>query len=196
MKPGRTAPALPIRLFKDEKDWVDWLNTHHRSSTGIWLRISKKGSGLRSVSYAESLESALCYGWIDGQKKPESDKTWLQKFIPRSSRSIWSRINREKAVKLIASGRMKPAGLEAIERAKKAERWETAYDSPSRANVPPDFQRALNRSPSARGFFESLESRNRYAILFRIQTGKRAETRARKIEQFIAMLERKQKIHP
>jgi uncharacterized protein YdeI (YjbR/CyaY-like superfamily) len=156
----------------------------------------QEGSALRSISYAEALDCALCYGWIDGQKKPESNDTWLQKFVPRSSRSIWSKINREKAVKLIASGRIKAAGLKAIERAKKTGRWETAYDSPSRATVPPDFQRALDATPSARMFFESLESRNRYAILFRIQTVKKAETRARKIEQFIAMLERREKFHP
>jgi uncharacterized protein YdeI (YjbR/CyaY-like superfamily) len=196
MKPRRPAPDLPIRLFKDEQAWAEWLEKHHRSSTGIWLRLAKKGSALRSISYAEALDCALGYGWIDGQKKPESNDTWLQKFVPRSSRSIWSKINRENAVKLIASGRIKAAGLMAIERAKKTGRWETAYDSPSRATVPPDFQRALEATPSARMFFESLESRNRYAILFRIQTVKKAETRARKIEQFIAMLERREKFHP
>ncbi len=196
MKPGRPAPDLPIRLFQDEKAWAEWLEKHHRSSTGIWLRLAKKGSALRSISYAEALDCALCYGWIDGQKKPESNDTWLQKFVSRSSRSIWSKINREKAVKLIASGRIKAAGLKAIEHAKKSGRWETAYDSPSRATVPPDFQRALDASPSARTFFESLESRNRYAILFRIQTVKKPETRARKIVQFIAMLERQEKFHP
>jgi uncharacterized protein YdeI (YjbR/CyaY-like superfamily) len=137
----------------------------------------------------------LCYGWIDGQKRPENEDSWLQRFLPRSARSVWSKINREKALALIASGRMKPAGLAAIENAKRAGRWEAAYDSPSRAVVPDDFQAALEASPRAKAFFETLDRANRYALLWRIQTVKRPETRARKIAEFVAMLERKEKIH-
>jgi len=151
---------------------------------------------LRSVAYKEALEVALCYGWIDGQKRPESEQAWLQKFLPRSSKSIWSKINREKALALISSGEMKAAGLEAIENAKKNGRWDAAYDSPSGATVPSDFQAALDASPQAAAFFKTLDRANRYAVLWRIQTVKKVETRRRKIEQFIAMLERGEKIHP
>ena len=185
-----------IRLFKSKQDWAAWLDKNHRTSTGLWLRLAKKSSDLRSVTYKEALEVALCYGWIDGQKKPESDAAWLQRFLPRGSKSLWSKINREKALALIASGEMKPAGLEAIENAKKNGQWEAAYDSPSRASVPDDFQAALHANPRAKAFFETIDRVNRYAVLWRIQTAKKPETRARKIEQFIAMLERGEKIHP
>jgi uncharacterized protein YdeI (YjbR/CyaY-like superfamily) len=186
----------PIRLFKSKNDWAVWLDKNHQTSEGLWLRLAKKDSGLRSVSYQEAIEVALCYGWIDGQKKPESEQAWLQKFIARSSRSVWSKINREKALALIASDQMKPAGLEAIENAKKNGRWEAAYDSPSGATVPSDFQAALDTNPKAAAFFKTLDRANRYAILWRIQTVKKAETRTRKIEQFIGMLERQEKLHP
>ena len=188
--------AASIRLFKSKQDWAAWLDKNHRTSTGLWLRLAKKSSDLRSVTYKEALEVALCYGWIDGQKKPESDAAWLQRFLPRGSKSLWSKINREKALALIASGEMKPAGLEAIENAKKNGQWEAAYDSPSRASVPDDFQAALNANPQAKAFFETIDRVNRYAVLWRIQTAKKPETRARKIEQFVAMLERGEKIHP
>lgn len=185
----------PIRVFESKEKWAAWLDKRHRQSGAVWLRIAKKGSRLRSVTYAEALEVALCYGWIDGQKKPEDEESWLQRFLPRGERSLWSKINREKALVLIASGEMKPAGLEAIENAKQSGRWGAAYDSPSRAAVPVDFQAALDANPSAKEFFETLNKANRYAMLWRIQTVKKAETRARKIVQFIAMLERKEKIH-
>ncbi len=151
---------------------------------------------MKSVSYQEALEIALCYGWIDGQKRPENEHTWLQRFCPRSARSVWSKINREKALALIASGEMQAAGLAAIEDARKNGRWESAYDSPGSATVPADLQAALDASPNAAAFFQTLNSANRYAILWRIQTVKKAETRTRKIEQFIAMLERREKLHP
>jgi len=187
---------LPARLFKSQTQWAAWLESNHRKSTGLWLRLAKKNSGLQSVTYKEALEIALCYGWIDAQKRPENERTWLQRFVPRSSRSIWSKINREKAVELIASGAMRAAGLEAIEDARKNGRWEAAYDSPRGATVPSDFQAALEGSPRAKAFFATLDRANRYAILWRIQTVKQAETRARKIEQFIGMLEEKKKLHP
>jgi uncharacterized protein YdeI (YjbR/CyaY-like superfamily) len=184
------------RLFKSKQDWAAWLEKNHASSTGLWLRLAKKDSGLRSVTYQEALDVALCYGWIDGQKRPDSGQAWLQRFVSRSSQSIWSKINREKALALIASGEMKAAGMEAIENARKNGRWEAAYDSPSGATVPSDFQAALDANPRAAAFFETLDRANRYAVLWRIQTVKKAETRARKIAQFIAMLEREEKIHP
>jgi uncharacterized protein YdeI (YjbR/CyaY-like superfamily) len=191
-----TPDHSPVRLFKSKKDWAAWLGKNHRKSTGLWLRLAKKDSGLRSVSYKEALEVALCYGWIDGQKRPESEESWLQKFIARSGQSIWSKINREKALALIASGELKPAGLEAIENAKKNGRWDSAYDSPSGATVPSDFQAALDANQRAATFFKTLDRANRYAVLWRIQTVKKAETRARKIQQFVEMLEREEKIHP
>jgi uncharacterized protein YdeI (YjbR/CyaY-like superfamily) len=186
----------PVRLFKSKQDWAAWLEKNHRKSAGLWLRLAKKDSGLRSVSYKEALEVALCYGWIDGQKRPESEQAWLQRFVSRSGPSIWSKINREKALALIANGEMKAAGLEAIENAKKNGRWHAAYDSPSAASVPSDFQAALDANPRASAFFTTLDRANRYAILWRIQTVKKAETRARKIDQFIGMLEKGEKIHP
>jgi uncharacterized protein YdeI (YjbR/CyaY-like superfamily) len=183
------------RLFKDQAAWSAWLDKNHERSSGVWLRLAKKNSGLQSVTYAEALEAALCYGWIDGHKRPESDQAWLQRFCPRSAKSIWSRINREKALALVKSGRMMPAGQQAIEQARSNGRWESAYDSPSRASVPDDFQAALKLSPKAKSFFETLDRANRYAILFRIQTAKKPETRARNIQKFVAMLERGEKIH-
>jgi uncharacterized protein YdeI (YjbR/CyaY-like superfamily) len=187
--------GFPVRLFKSKQDWAAWLEKNHHKSAGLWLRLAKKDSGLRSVSYKEALEVALCYGWIDGQKRPESEHSWLQRFVSRSSRSIWSKINRERARALIANGEMNAAGLEAIQNAKRNGRWEAAYDSPSGAAVPADFQAALDSSQRAAAFFKTLDRANRYAVLWRIQTVKKAETRARKIQQFIDMLERGEKIH-
>lgn len=185
-----------MRLFKSRQEWTAWLMKNHRKSTGLWLRLAKKGSRLRSVSYKEALEVALCHGWIDGQKRPESEEAWLQKFIARSSKSIWSKINREKALSLIASGEMSAAGLEAIENAKKNGRWEAAYDSPSGATIPSDFQAALDANRQAAAFFKTLDRANRYAVLWRIQTAKKRETRERKIRELIEMLQREEKIHP
>src|SRR5258708_14088105 len=155
----------PVRLFKSKLDWATWLEKNYGKCTGLWLRLAKKDSGMRSVSYKEALDVALCYGWIDGQKRPEDEKTWLQRFVPRSDKSIWSKINREKASALIASGEMKAAGLEAIENAQKNGRWEAAYDSPSRATVPDDLQAALDGNTRAKAFFEKLDRANRYAVL-------------------------------
>ena len=188
-------PDSPTRLFKSKKHWAEWLENNHGKSAGIWVRLGKKGSGVKSVSKKEALDVALCYGWIDGQGKSESEETWLQRFVPRSARSIWSKINRERVLALIASGEMKAAGLEAIENAKKNGRWEAAYDSPRGAAVPKDFQEALDGNARARVFFETLDRANRYAVLWRIQTVKKAETRARKIREFLGMLERGERIH-
>ena len=186
---------LPVRLFKDAAAWEAWLAKQHAKSAGLWLRIAKAASNVKSVSYAEALDVALCYGWIDGQKKTFDDATWLQKFTPRGKRSIWSKINREKVQRLVESGRMQSPGLEAVDRAKANGQWDSAYDSHRTAGVPDDLQRALDAHPKAKAFFETLNSANRYAILFRIQTVKRAETRAKKIEQFVGMLERHEAIH-
>jgi uncharacterized protein YdeI (YjbR/CyaY-like superfamily) len=185
----------PKRLFGSKDDWARWLDERGGKSLGIWLQLAKRGSGLKSVSYKEALDVALCYGWIDGQKQSEDEQTWLQRFVPRSGRSVWSKINRERALALIASGEMKPAGVTAIECAKENGRWDTAYDSSSKATVPSDFQAALDASPRAKAFFVTLGGRNRYAMLWRIQTVKKAETRARKIQQFVEMLERGERIH-
>jgi uncharacterized protein YdeI (YjbR/CyaY-like superfamily) len=190
------SPDAPPRLFKNQDAWESWLEKNHAKSTGLWMRLAKKDSSLQSISYAVALEVALCYGWIDGQKKPENDRTWLQRFVPRSSKSIWSKINREKVDNLMKAGRMKAAGLKVIEQARSNGRWDAAYDSPSRSAVPDDFQSALTVNPRANEFFQTLDRANRYAILFRIQTVKKAETRARKIQEFIAMLARHEKIHP
>lgn len=182
-------------LFKTKLAWAEWLEQNHRESPGVWLRFAKKGSDVQSVTYAEALEVALCYGWIDSQKKAFDAATFLQKFQPRAARSLWSKINRTKATELITTGAMRPAGLDAVEKAKQNGQWEQAYDSPAGAVVPPDFAAALQHHPQAGAFFETLNKANRYAVLWRIQTAKKPETRARKIEQMIAMLERGEKLH-
>ena len=187
---------IPVLLFATQKDCEAWLDASHAEAKGLWLRFGKKNSGIESITYAEALDVALCYGWIDGQKKSYDDTTWLQKFTPRGTKSIWSKINREKAEALIKSKQMKPAGLKAIERAKQDGRWDAAYDSQSKASVPEDLQAALDENTKAKAFFVTLKSANRYAILFRIQTAKKAETRAKRIAQFIAMLEKHETIHP
>ena len=187
---------LPIELFEDQDAWAAWLESNHADSPGLWLRHAKKASGLASVSYAEALDVALCYGWIDGQKKSYDESSWLQKWTPRGAKSIWSKINREKALKLIEQARIQPAGLAEVERAKQDGRWEAAYDSHSTATVPDDLQAALDSNAEAGAFFATLNSTNRYAILFRIQTAKKAETRAKRIREFIGMLERHEKMHP
>lgn len=187
--------AVPPLSFEDQEAWRSWLRENHAKSSGVWLRLAKKGSDVRSVSYLEAVDVALCFGWIDGQKKSDDERYWLQRFTPRSDKSIWSKINREKAIRLIDLGQMRAAGLREVERAKRDGRWEGAYDSPSSATIPADFQAALDKSPEARAFFAALDSRNRYAVLFRIQTARKAETRARRIEQFVEMLSQRKKIH-
>jgi len=187
---------LPIELFEHQDAWAAWLEQHHAESPGVWLRHAKKASGMASVSYADALEVALCYGWIDGLKRSYDDSSWIQKWTPRGAKSIWSKINRDKALKLIERGLMQPSGLAQINRAKQDGRWDAAYDSHSTATVPDDLQAALDGNAEAGAFFATLNSTNRYAILFRIQTAKKAETRARRIQEFIAMLERHEKLHP
>ena len=186
---------LPVLPFDSKKKWADWLAKQHDKSAGVWVKLAKKDSGIRSVTRDEALDVALCYGWIDGQGKSFDDKYWLQKFTPRRPKSIWSKINTEKVEKLIASGEMKPAGLKAIEAAKQDGRWEAAYSSQKNITVPEDFQAALEKNKKAKAFFATLNSVNRYAILFRIHNAKRPETRAKRIRQFVEMLARGEKIH-
>ena len=191
-----TKQDLPIIPFASPGDWEAWLAEHHATSSGLWLKISKKGSGIASVSYAEALDAALCYGWIDGQKGKFDDDYYLQRFTPRRARSKWSKINREKATKLIESGAMKPAGLREVEQAKADGRWDAAYESQSKATVPEDLQRELDKNPEAAAFFETLNSANRYAILYQIQDAKKPETRARRIEKYVTMLSKNEKPYP
>lgn len=182
--------------MKAQADWEAWLEQHGAKSSGVWLRLAKRGAEHPTVSYAEALESALCFGWIDGQKRAEDDHYWLQRFTPRTSKSIWSKINRAKAEVLVASGRIRAAGLQEIERAKKDGRWDAAYSSASTATIPHDLQEALDANRKAKEFFATLDSQNRYSVLFRIQAAKRRETRARKIAQFVEMLGKGEKIYP
>ncbi len=186
---------LPIRKFATQNAWESWLSAYH-SSIGLWLKFAKKGAIAKSLTYQEALEVALCYGWIDSQKRSFDDQHFLQKFGPRGTRSIWSRINRSKAERLIRDGRMKAVGMAAVDRAKQNGQWDKAYDSQKTVLPPTDFMRALKAKPAAKAFFDSLDSQNRYAVLFRIHTAKRTETRANRIQNFVDMLERHEKLHP
>jgi uncharacterized protein YdeI (YjbR/CyaY-like superfamily) len=187
---------LPVLAFPTRQAWEAWLDEHHETSSGIWLKFAKKASGIESVSHAEALEEALRHGWIDGQAARFDDDHWLQRFTPRRPGSRWSRINRDRAAELIERGQMKPAGLRQVELAKADGRWQAAYEAPSTATVPDDLQRELDRHPRARELFAGLDSRNRYAILYRIQEARRPETRARRIRRYVAMLEGGETIHP
>lgn len=187
---------LEARAFETQQDWSAWLKKHHASSEGLWVRLGKKGSGLRSITHDETLEEALCYGWIDGQARSEGAEWWRVRFVPRTARSVWSKINREKVLALIEAGRMMPAGLKEVERAKADGRWEAAYASQKTIEVPAELQAALARSPRAKALFAKLDSRNRYAILLRTHNVKRPETRARRIAQFVEMLAKGETIYP
>jgi uncharacterized protein YdeI (YjbR/CyaY-like superfamily) len=190
------SPATLLRLsFADARAWAAWLRKHHDASSGLWLQLAKKGARVASVTYAEALEEALCWGWIDGQRAPLDREAWLQRFTPRGPRSIWSKINREKAEALIACGRMQAAGHAAIALAKENGRWEAAYDSQRTATVPEDLAAALEAHPRAKEFFATLDSANRYAVLFRLHHAKLPETRARKLNQFVEMLEKGERLH-
>jgi uncharacterized protein YdeI (YjbR/CyaY-like superfamily) len=180
--------SLPILEFTDRMAWERWLQTEHGSSAGVWLKIAKKASGIATVTHAEALEEALCYGWIDGQRAPHDETFFLQRFTPRRPRSKWSQVNRQKATELIEQGRMKPAGLAEVEAAKRDGRWEAAYPPQSSREIPEDFARALDDNPAAKEFFATLTGTRRYSFLYRISDAKRPETRARRIAQFVAML--------
>ena len=190
-----TASDLPVKAFKSQKAWETWLDKNHASTPGLWVKFAKKAAGIPTVTYQEALEVALCYGWIDGQRKALDDRYFLQRFTPRRSRSKWSRINRDKATALIAAGKMRSAGLREIEAAKADGRWAAAYEPQSEITVPDDLRKALAKNARARKFFETLKGVNRYAILYRIQDAKRPETRARRIEQFVKMLAEHKTLH-
>lgn len=187
---------LPVLMFETQVAWEAWLDEHHADTPGLWLKIAKKGTNIPTISYAEALEGALCFGWIDGQKAAHDDEFWLQKFTPRRPKSVWSRVNREKAQELVAAGKMRPAGQRQIELARADGRWEAAYESQRTIAVPPDLQSALDSTPEAARFFATLDSANRYAILWRIHQAKRPETRAARIDKFIGMLSRHERVHP
>ena len=185
----------PILTLVSEAEWEAWLDAEHATSDGVWLKFAKKGSGVETVVYAEALDVALCYGWIDSQVARLDERFYLQKFTPRRARSKWSHINREKIEALTKQGRMKPAGLEQVELAKADGRWEAAYASPANVQMPDDLQAALDASPKAAEFWDGLNKSNRFAILYQLQDAKKPETRARRLEKFVAMLERGEKLY-
>jgi uncharacterized protein YdeI (YjbR/CyaY-like superfamily) len=187
--------GFPTLAFASAADWEEWLQRNHESD-GVWIKMARKGSGIASVHYPEVLETALCFGWIDGIRKSLDEEYFLQKFTPRRARSRWSRINRDTAERLIAEGRMRPAGHAEVERAKADGRWAAAYESQRNMELPEDLRRELDARPAAKAFFEGLNSQNRYAILYRLHDAKRAETRARRLTQFVAMLEAGEKPIP
>ena len=182
--------------FETQQDWERWLTEHHTDTVGIWLKIAKKETGIPSVNYSEALDSAICYGWIDGQKASFDDQYWLQKFTPRRPKSIWSKVNCDKATALIAEGRMQPAGIRQVELAKADGRWESAYESQGKITIPADFQSELDKNQKAKDFFSTLNSINRYEILFRIHSAKKPATRSARINKFIEMISNNQKIYP
>ena len=190
------ASAAPESIrFASQRAFETWLAKHHASSDGIWLELAKAAATEPGVSYAEALDSALIYGWIDSQKRALDATHFLQRFSPRRPKSLWSKINRDKIEALIAAGRMKPAGLAEVERARADGRWDAAYDSPRTAEVPAELQAALDANRAAATFFAQLDRANRYAVLWRVQTAKQAATRARRIAQLVAMLAEGKKIH-
>jgi uncharacterized protein YdeI (YjbR/CyaY-like superfamily) len=188
-------PDLPVEEFTSAKAWERWLSRNHARSPGIWLKIAKKGSSVTTVSHAEALDVALCYGWIDGLRHKHDEVYFRQRFTPRTRTSKWSQINRDKVEALVAAGRMRPAGQAEIDAAKADGRWEAAYAGARSIEVPDDLTRALRRNAKARRAFEALDSRNRYAILYRVHDARRPETRARRIEQFVTMLAEGRTIH-
>lgn len=188
--------GLPVLAFASRDAFEEWLEAGHETSPGLWLKLAKKESGIPTVSYAEAVEVALCFGWIDGQKSGFDDAHWLQRFTPRRPRSKWSQTNCDRVEQLIAAGAMRPAGLAQVEAAKADGRWEAAYAPPSAAVVPDDLQAALDAVPAAAEFFATLNGTNRYAILYRVGDAKRPQTRAARIEKFVAMLAEGRTLHP
>jgi uncharacterized protein YdeI (YjbR/CyaY-like superfamily) len=188
-------PAAATRLFRSARAFETWLQKHHASSDGLWLQIAKRGAAEPSVTYAEAVEIALCWGWIDGQKKSMDDQHFLQRFTPRRARSLWSKTNVAKIAVLVEAGRMQPAGQAQVDAAKADGRWQAAYDSARTATVPADLQEALDARPEAKQFFATINASDRYAVLWRVQTAAKPETRARRIEQLVAMLARGETVH-
>ncbi len=190
------APDQPVIAFASAADWKRWLDENHTESNGIWMRIFKKASATPTVTYAQALDAALCYGWIDGQKKKYDEESWIQKFTPRRARSTWSKTNTRHIERLTAAGKMKPAGRAQVESAKRDGRWERAYASPGTAVVPEDFMRELSKNLKAKAFFETLNKRNTFPIAYRLQSAGRPETRQRRLKEILAMLERGEKFYP
>ncbi len=186
----------PVVAFESPEAWEAWLAEHHATAGGVWVKMAKKATGIPTVTHQEALDVALCYGWIDGQRNRYDDQWFLQRFTPRRPRSNWSKINRDKVERLVAEGRMQPAGLREVERAQADGRWDAAYDPPSVAQVPDDLRRALDANRAAAAFFETLNSQNRFGILYQVQGAKRPETRARRIDKFVAMLAEGRKLYP
>jgi uncharacterized protein YdeI (YjbR/CyaY-like superfamily) len=193
---GDQIADLPVMEFASAKAWAAWLKQHHVSSDGVWLKVAKKGTGVVTVTMPEVIDVALCYGWIDGLRHKHDDVYFRQRMTPRKSRSRWSQINRDKAEALIEAGRMQPAGHREVDAAKADGRWEAAYAGSRTIEVPDDLTRALRGNAAARKAFDRLDSQNRYAILYRIHDAKRADTRARRIAQFVDMLAEGRTIHP
>ena len=200
MKPNArkttSRPLLMILAFESSPAFREWLDAHHKNSEGLWLRIFRKSSGNVTVTYQEALDHALCHGWIDGQKKPYDEDSWLQKFTPRRARSAWSKINTERAERLIEAGEMQQSGLEAIEAAKSDGRWQRAYKSQRNSSVPEDFLKALAQDKKAKSFFETLNKANVYSIVYRLETAKKPETRERRMRTILEMMSRGEKFHP
>jgi uncharacterized protein YdeI (YjbR/CyaY-like superfamily) len=192
--PTATSDAAPA-LFKNAKAFETWLKKHHATSDGLWLQIAKKGADQPSVTYPEAVEIALCWGWIDGQKKGLDDQHFLQRFTPRRARSIWSKVNVDKVAALVEAGRMQPAGQAQVDAAKADGRWAQAYDGARTATMPDDLQAALDANAKAKKFFATVNASNRYAVLWRVQTAVKPETRARRIEQLVDMLARGEAPH-
>jgi uncharacterized protein YdeI (YjbR/CyaY-like superfamily) len=190
-----TTKDYPIITFESQAAWEKWLEENSDGSDGLWLKMAKKETGIPSVTYAEALDVALCFGWIDGQKNKFDDQYWLQKFTPRRPRSVWSVVNKGKVAALIEAGKMREGGLKEIERAKADGRWEAAYESQTKIKMPEDLQKALDENPTAKAFFETLNSANRYGILYQVTSAKKAETRQRRIEKFIGMLNANEKLY-
>jgi uncharacterized protein YdeI (YjbR/CyaY-like superfamily) len=190
-----TQAALPILSFDTQQEWRKWLEKNHASSDGIWLKFAKKGSDNISITYAQALDEALCYGWIDSQAKSHDEKSYLQRFGPRRTKSVWSKINTGHIDRLMKAGKMKPAGIKVVEEAKADGRWSAAYHPPSTMTVPEDFLKELAKNKKAQAFFETLNKTNRYAIAWRIQTAKKPETRTKRITTIIEMLEKGEKFH-
>lgn len=190
-----TFKDLPVIAFEGQAAWRQWLDQHHQTSAGVCLRIYKKGSETPTVTYAEALDEALCYGWIDSTKYKYDEQSFLQRFSPRKPRSVWSQVNREHVARLTEAGKMKPAGQAMIDIAKQNGQWDNAYASPSKMEVPEDFQAVLDQHPEAQAHFDTLNKVNRYAILYRIQNVKKAETRLKRIQWALDLLLNKEKIH-
>jgi uncharacterized protein YdeI (YjbR/CyaY-like superfamily) len=194
-EPSESFNGQPVMCFKNWRRWEAWLSKHHKETGGVWIKISKKKAGIPTVTHLEALDVALCYGWIDAQAKPYEVPYYLRRFVQRRPRSTWSKINIAKVQALISAGRMRAPGKAAVEAAQADGRWDAAYESQKNATIPPEFAKALASHPTARTFFDALNKANRYAFIWRVATSRTPETRRKRIEKFIAMLETGQKFH-